>query len=351
MGAFGIEAYSWKKLLQFNKMSLPSLAPDYENILKEASRGRASIETIFGDSLAAFFSEIGVRARRFFRNQHLDLYIPVGVLLISSISAGLLMHNASKNQLSLNNSNPSNGHGSKVERLKDTGYDFVRDLGVLVAATITIWFTMANMHREFHYKKREKASEFIKFWNSPEFAQTLSTVGKLKKELFWSKHPTKFNPELFNISHSTVAEFKRNADGVETLQHVQTEILKKIHEAPNSAVEDSVLYLLDYFEHMGLDVKNRVADSDYLKDFFFGIVIDSYELFRKYIEEAQISKSARSHYCNFVYLAQTWQKEGGEPGLPRVCIRLPIVTADDMQIVLDLRNKKIVEQHRFFTDA
>jgi hypothetical protein len=88
---------------------------------------------------------------------------------------------------------------------------------------------------------------------------------------------------------------------------------------------------------MGQDVKDHVTDSDYLKDYFYSIVVDTYELFRKYIEYAQISYSSRMLYCNIVFLAQTWEKEGNLPELPRICLRPPIITTDDLMDVFELK--------------
>ena len=207
---------------------------------------------------------------------------------------------------------------------------------------------MVNMHREYHFKQREKASEFIKRWQSGDMHEIVNTVGKFKTSMFWNKHPTQFDRDLFDVCHSVVAELKRNADGIETLQSVQSEILKSLYEKTNNPNEtntrrqnkDAVDSLLDFFEHMGQDVKNHVADSDYLKDFFYSDVIDNYELFRKYLEYDQISKSKRSSYCNFVYLAQAWEKQGGLPVLPRICIRPPVITAEDLNRVYQLRNMR-----------
>jgi len=158
-----------------------------------------------------------------------------------------------------------------------------------------------------------------------------------------------FDPVLFNKCHSVVAEYKKNADGIEILQHVQSGILKRLASKkytnaqvniPRAALEeqqaiekDAVTSLLNFFEHMGLDVKNRVADSDYLKDIFYDALVDTYELFRKYIEYVQISRSTRMVYCNLIFLAQTWEKEGDLPTLPRICERPPVVTSEDMEML------------------
>ena len=226
-------------------------------------------------------------------------------------------------------------------------YDLIKDVGTLFGAMITILFVMKNMHREYHYKSRAKSSEYMSAWHSTEFSKLLVIVNQLKKDLFWDKHATGFDPVLFNKCHSVVADYKKNADGIEILQRVQSDILKRLASRkytdaqvniPRGALDEqqaiekhAVSSLLNFFEHMGLDVKNKVADSDYLKDIFYDVLVDTYELFRKYIEYVQIVRSSRMVYCNLIFLAQTWEKEGDLPALPRICERPPVITSEDME--------------------
>ena len=314
--------------------------PDYAKILKEASGGRANLINIFDDSFAAALAVLMARFRKFFRNRHLDISIPRScILLVFSAVAWLMI--ASSN--TCKDCSTAASQAAKIEPHKN--YDLINDLGVLAGATITVLFAMTNMHREYHFKKREKASQYISDWRSLDNSPARKTVNEIKTELFWDSHPTRFNLEVFDICHSAVAEYKRNADGIEMLQHVQTEILERLcvpqrlNDEKQKEEKHSVDAILSFFEHMGLDVKNHVADSDYLKDYFYPIVIDTYELFRKYIEHAQIDHSSRITYCNLVFLAQTWEKEGNLPELPRMCLRPPVITTDDFMKVFNNKKK------------
>jgi hypothetical protein len=234
-------------------------------------------------------------------------------------------------------STPAN-QAVRIEPLKN--YNLIKDLGAFAGATITILFAMTNMHREYHYKKREKASQYVSDWRSCDYSRIHQAVNTLKLELLWDKHPTRFNAAIFDRCHSAVAEYKRNADGIEMLQQVQSEILERLcGKNKKNEEKHSVDSLLNFFEHMGLDVKNHVADSDYLKDYFYPIVVDTYELFRKYIEYVQIDRSSRITYCNIVFLAQTWEKEGDLPELPRICLRPPVITTEDLMKVFDHKKK------------
>lgn len=313
--------------------SLPP--PDYAEILKEASGGKANLINIFGDSFAATLAVLVARLRKFFRHRHLDINIPCSLIFLVFVAVAWLMIESSNNRKDC--IKPA-GQAARIEPLRN--YDLIKDLGAFAGATITVLFAMTNMHREYHYKKREKASQYISDWRSLDNSSIRRTVNTLKSELFWDKHPTRFDLGIFDRCHSAVAEYKRNADGIEMLQKVQSDILERLcGEKKNKDEIHSVDSLLSFFEHMGLDVKNHVADSDYLKDYFFSIVIDTYELFRKYIEHMQIDRSSRITYCNIVFLAQIWEKEGTLPELPRVCLRPPVITTEDLMKAFNNKKK------------
>ncbi len=322
-------------MMQFTmaKMKQP---PDYSQILKEASGGRANLINIFGDSFAATLAVLVVRFRKFFRNRHLDINIPLSLISIVFVTVVWLMVKSSSDCKGC--STPA----SQLVRIEPhKNYELIKDLGVFTGATITIWFAMINMHREYHYKKREKASQYVSDWRSRDFSSMRVPVNNLKSELFWDKHPIGFNAAIFDRCHSAVAEYKLNADGIEMLQKAQSDILYRLcAQNKNNEEKQSVESILSFFEHMGLDVKNHVADSDYLKDYFYSVVVDTYELFRKYIEFEQIDCSSRMSYCNVVFLAQTWEKEGDLPELPRICLRPPVITTDDLMKVFDHKRKR-----------
>jgi hypothetical protein len=310
-------------------------APNYSHILKEASGGKANLVNIFGDSLAATLAVLGARFGKCIRNRHLDINLPCSLIFFIFVAVAWLMIKSPNNCKDCNT--PAN-QSAKIDPLKN--YELIKDVGTLAGATMTILFAMANMHREYHYKKREKASQYISIWHSQEFSSIRRIVNNLKSEVFWDDHPTQFNLSVFDRCHSIIGEYKQNADGIEILQSAQSAILKRLqnkrskdHEAEKHAVDS----FLSFLEHMGQDVKDHVTDSDYLKDYFYSIVVDTYELFRKYIEYAQISYSSRMLYCNIVFLAQTWEKEGNLPELPRICLRPPIITTDDLMDVFELK--------------
>jgi len=324
--------------------------PNYSHILKEVSGGRANLINIFGDSLAANLAVFTARLRKFIRNRHLDINLPRTLLFLVFLIVAWLMIESTNNCKDCSTL-------AKKEPLNN--YELIKDIGALAGATITILFAMTNMHREYHYKKREKASTYVSAWHSQDYFTIRQVVDKLKSEVLWDIYPTRFNINVFDKCHSVVAGYKQNADGIEILQKVQSSILARLytnHTTDNTDdktkqdhrnEKDSVDCFLSFLEHMGQDVKEHVADSDYLKDYFYSIVVDNYELFRKYIEHKQIDRSNRMIYCNIIFLAQTWEKEGNLPELPRICLRPPIVTTEDLTNVYDLKLKDINRRHPF----
>jgi hypothetical protein len=69
-------------------------------------------------------------------------------------------------------------------------------------------------------------------------------------------------------------------------------------------------------------------------------VIDSCELFRKCIEYLRLASNKRQLFCNFVYLAQAWEREGVRPAVPRICVRpLVITNADIIKVEKSVRRE------------
>ena len=159
-------------------------------------------------------------------------------------------------------------------------------------------------------------------------------------EDFFDQHPTRFNHELFNKCHSILLELKKTPDGVTILEETQSRILERLENVGDKSEKHNVQSVLSFFEHMGQDVKCNVADSDYLKDYFYAVVINYYEFFRKYIEFLQYDQSRRIRYCNFVYMAQTWEKEGFLPELPTICNRPLVITSTDLNKIYMARKQK-----------
>jgi hypothetical protein len=154
--------------------------PDYSKILKEASGGRANLISIFDDSFAAALAVLLARFRKFFRNRHLDISIPRTFIVLVFVTVAWLMIVNSNN---CKDCSTSANQAAKIEPYKN--YDLIKDLGAFAGATITVLFAMTNMHREYHYKKREKASQYISDWRSFDNSSIRKTVNTLKSELFW----------------------------------------------------------------------------------------------------------------------------------------------------------------------
>jgi hypothetical protein len=263
--------------------------------------------------------DLYVKVKKFIRGKHLDVNIPIALLCISVVVAIFMMI---KTVQTLSN---------------DKKYELYKDIATTLGVGATAWFAMTNLHNEYHHKKRSKASQYIEMWNEEYFCRLKQNVSQIWKKEFYEKYPTEFNSQMFNKCHTTLTELKKTPDGVEMIKEAQSKILYRLKE--NKDERHEVQALLSFFEHMGQDIKLQVADSDYLKDYFYGIVIDTYEFFRKYIEYIQFDKCNRLAYCNFVYLAQTWEKEGSPPSLPKICQRPLIITSADLAKVQEIESK------------
>ena len=266
-------------------------------------------------SIIFVWDDLCLRFRNYYRRFHLDINIPRSILfflLVGSLYMILTDTNCTDNKNCRDN------------------YEKAKDTGTILGAGIGILFAMTTLHNQYHYNKLSRSSKYVEKWYGEEFSKVLEKIRPLVTEEFYSQSPQTFNSKLFNTCYSSILELKKSTDGRQTLQVFQTNILKRLL---NNHDEIKIAHqLFDFFEHMGQDVKLHVADSEYLKDFFYEIVITYYELFRKYIEYCQVRDCNRSIHCNFAYIAQTWEKEGHPPELPSICKRPLIITYNDLKL-------------------
>lgn len=287
-------------------MDITRRKEEYERHLREDSTHLSQTRIYSKDSPIIWLESILIKLKKIFRNLHLDVNIARFVftaLLILSIPQ--ILEDPARNE--------------NQKRV---------DIVAFLSAGIGVLFGMTTLHNQYHYRKLEAASKYIEHWNSEDFQKIKLKTRDVTNEEFHHKYPIAFNEENFNTSHSELVELKRSPDGVDTLKNVQSSILYRL--ISNKEEAHSVDKLLSFFEHMGQDVKCGVADSDYLKDYFYLVVINSYEFLRKYIEYQQFDRCHRLMFSNFVYLAQTWEKEGIPLALPNICKRPLILTSEDL---------------------
>lgn len=259
------------------------------------------------NSLTVFLEEFRLKLWKLIKKQHFDITIPVTLITVIMLASIYFM---------------------TANRKDKNEYELVKDAGGQLSVGTAIIFAMVSLHRTYHYNKRASASKFIEEWGNDSMAAHMQVVHNITVEEFYNKHKTKFDRDLFNRCHSIPIELKKSANGIQELELAQSRILVRVKKREKE--EESVRAMLNYFEHMGQDVKCDVADSDYLKDYFYSTVVTHYEFFRKYIEYAQYTQSCRIRYCNFVYMAQTWEKEGFLPELPEICHRPLVITEADI---------------------
>ena len=103
------------------------------------------------------------------------------------------------------------------------------------------------------------------------------------------------------------------------LSTIQSNVLKRLLVKHKESKHVDRIFSL--FEQIGEDIRLNVADGNYLKDFFYRVIITYYEIFRKYIEYKQRKLGNKLFFCNFVYLAHSWEQQLIPPELPRICDR------------------------------
>lgn len=208
---------------------------------------------------------------------------------------------------------------------------YLLDIWGFTATTMGLIFTAKSIHDQHHLTKLVRSSEYIEKWYSKDFFEIVKNVRKIiKREAFDILDKIDTFEDYQEDEQPKPLVLKKIVGGLPILAEVQTKLLKRLLE--NREENDQVDRILCFFEQMGQDIKLHAADEEYLKDFFYGIVINYYEFFRKYIEFYQYKEQSKGTYCNFVYLAQTWEKDGSSPELPLICVRRWIITPEDKKL-------------------
>jgi len=294
-------------------------------LLQDSNLQLTQIRVHSNRSFMICVEDFSIRVRKFIRQRHLDIIIPSLIVASAFGFTIFFMINAK-------------------EQEKKCYYDLGGNVSAVIGVGVGILSAINTFHDQYHYKKLVKASDYIKLWHSEHITKLDINRGKIVKEVFYDKHPIEFDPILFNQSHNPLTEFKKTPDGVEILKKVQYEILERLTK--HSTEEEDIVRLLNFFEYMGQDIKLDVVDSNYLKDYFYSVVVSLYECFRKYIEYNQFDVCNRLKFCNFIYLAQRWEKEGDPPEIPEICKRPLIITSDDITTIKKIK-EKIQEEKRF----
>lgn len=222
-----------------------------------------------------------------------------------------------------------------------SGLDFQEDenrrelmgVGASIGTVVGLLFAAKSLHNQYHYNLLEKASQYVRLWYDDKLSDSSGIARQIRKEEFNSVLKERFADrfqdksleEIDDNGFCPVLELKEtsktscNFQEISALNEIQTKVLIRLLNHPNE--QKAIHRLFSFFENMGQDVKLKVVDEDYLKDFFYMIVINYYEIFRKYIEYRQYKACNRGIWCNFVYLAQTWEKQFSPPEFPKICRR------------------------------
>lgn len=223
------------------------------------------------------------------------------------------------------------------------GQSNILSTAAIIGAAGALLWTANGIHNQYHDALLSRSSQYVEAWYSEDFNRALHVIRALTWDEFDKKHDGK--PSILEDKNIVpVLELKYGGlESLRKLSNAQTEIAKRI--ISDKEIKESVGKIIDFFEQMGMDVKFKIVDSEYLKDFFYLIAIRYYELFRKYIEYMQNFYDSRFIYCNFVYLAQTWEKEAYAPSIPKICVRKTILTKEECELLSSSKNAEDGKSH------
>ena len=270
------------------------------------------------NSLGLILSDYTQSIKYHFRARHLfDFYMPQ---LIIGLSVLAVIVSIVKADSSI----------SSNEKVISTNEKWQRS-----AAVLGLWATWLSWgigaHRERHYRTLERSSDYIKSWQSHEMKGHRDLVRSFRDKLQNKYGVKSFDARQFNEAKNTLADFKSTPGKLAMLATMQSECMECLYREDNKKVREALNEILNFIEGLGQDVKLNVADPDYLKDYFYYIVLDNYQFFRKYIESEQFTDGSRVTLCNLVYLAHTWEKEKVPPILPALCKRPLVLTQADLE--------------------
>ncbi len=204
--------------------------------------------------------------------------------------------------------------------------------GIIAVAGSLLW-TANGIHNQYHDNQRARASQYISSWYSKDLAESVRCIRELTDREFNDICNSLLGVPKENDLETPILRLKYsgNTELVKKISDAQTKILEELLN--DKTKQEHIDRVLAFFEQIGADVKLGVADAEYLKDFFYAVVIRYYELLRKYIEYWQIKRNSQSVYCNFVYLARTWEAENEPPKLPKICQTEYVLKDDEISLL------------------
>lgn len=290
---------------------MASSNPDYDQILDEINTTNFRIYALSKKSLYFRFERCYAKLRTSFRKKHFDIRMPQFIIL--GVTLYLL--------ISIFHDTITSDNTQKREATQLAAAIF----GVATA----LYSNISQAHKDAHYKKLLKAAGYLEKWNSHDLSSVKEEFKELKRRALEMYHPHR-DYRLFDYGMNQLADLKQQgSNGIQVLAAIQSFVLEEIAKKKNTQIP----LLLNFLEAMGQDVKLGVADSDYLKDAFYTVIVDNYEYLRKYIEWKQISQGSRGVWCNYVFLAQLWESESPYRSSHTLSRRPLVITGSDLEKV------------------
>jgi hypothetical protein len=167
------------------------LSSEYSHQLRDSHLHLSQTRIYSDSSFIIFLENLSIKAKKFIREQHLDINIPRTIVVAALLFSVFVM--------------------IKDRPMKGSNYKLAKDLAASIGVGTGIIFTMTSFHNRYHYNKLNKASQYVEAWNDKYLCEINRKVRAILNEAILSKCQIEFDENLFNRCHSNLCELKKNA--------------------------------------------------------------------------------------------------------------------------------------------
>lgn len=205
---------------------------------------------------------------------HWDFSIPMGLIVALMVSVGVISYVESEKDT---NSPSSDG------RIRNT-IEVMVGIGA-VGGLITTAF---NIHHQNHYLRKQHSASYMSRWHSEEMI----------------KSQKKFSP----IREAIEQEDSERLEAI--LNRIKQEDSDEHDKEIGVILFERAVPIMNFFEQMAQDALTNVADSNYLKEFFWYIARRYYLCCNEIIANYRCYTGGTLCFAYFEDLIQRWEKEG-----------------------------------------
>ncbi len=155
--------------------------------------------------------------------------------------------------------------------------NYIKILGSGIALTALVYAAI-NVHllfdinkKNLEFKKKEYSASLITQFNSPTMTKLSVISHALKKE-------------IKDLTPEEVADLLARDEN------------KKI----------AIVAMLNFYEKLAISIEHEIADEELLKDFFRGIIRNTYHVMKNFIDKKRIDNENQRIFAKFENLAKRW---------------------------------------------